>query len=50
VFTARAAAIRPGALVDRLGGGGFVAGAVVGAAIALAGVVVGGLLGRRLHR
>jgi uncharacterized protein len=47
VFTAPAAASsRLGALT----GSGFVAGAVAGAAIALAGVVVGGLLGRRVRR
>ena len=32
-----------------LGGEGFLQGALVGAAIALAGVLVGGLLGRRRH-
>jgi hypothetical protein len=46
IFTAPPTSARLGALVPS----GFVAGALVGAAIALAGVVVGGLLGRRLHR
>jgi carbon monoxide dehydrogenase subunit G len=48
VFTAPPAApSRLGGLIPS--GSGFVAGAVVGAAIALAGVVVGGLLGRRVR-
>jgi carbon monoxide dehydrogenase subunit G len=46
IFLAPPASARLGALVPS----GFAAGAFVGAAIALAGVVVGGLLGRRLHR
>jgi hypothetical protein len=50
VFSAPAAPSRVGAVTSGIGGAGFVAGAIVGAAIALAGVVVGGLLGRRLHR
>ena len=53
---ASGAAVEPGVFVAptsgpgrAIGGEGFLQGAIVGAAIALAGVLVGGLLGRRRH-